>query len=186
ALETGGELVESLHVGDVCGEAPGIARRPRPATVGARQPATLPAFEADALTRFEASEPAAALKLHKALARQLTGYVRHADTLYDRMDVLLVQDGGCAPGYDSVTAQLTRALEGVGRQIFVAREGFKSLVSGTARDFSCLIHDRALYERLEHVPGVIHSAPLAQGRGASFRTERFTEFHQAELQRLAA
>jgi 6-phosphofructokinase 1 len=185
-LEIGGHIVKSFEIGDVFGEVAVIDRRPRTATVRATQPATLLAFEADALARFEASEPAAALKLHKALARQLTGYVRQADTLYDRMDVLLVQDGGCAPGYDSVTAQLTRALEGVGRQVFVAREGFKSLVSGTARDFSCLIHDRALYERLEHVPGVIHSAPLAQGRGASFRTERFTEFHQAELQRLAA
>jgi 6-phosphofructokinase 1 len=102
------------------------------------------------------------------------------------MDVVLVQDGGCAPGYDSVTAQLTRALEEVGRQVFVAREGFKSLVSGTGRDFSCLIHDRALYERLEHLPGVIHAASLAQARGASFRTERFTAFKQPELQRLAA
>lgn len=185
-LEIGGRIVKSFASGDVFGEVAVIDRRPRTATVRATRPARLLAFEADALARFEASKPAAALKLHKALARQLTGYVRHSDALYDRMDVLLVQDGGCAPGYDSVTAQLTRALEEVGRQVFVAREGFKSLVSGTARDFSCLVHDPATYERLEHVQGVIHSAPLTQARGASFRTERFTEFKQAELQRRAA
>jgi 6-phosphofructokinase 1 len=185
-LEIGGRIVKSFTIGDVFGEVAVIDRQPRTATVRATRPARLLAVEADALSRFEENEPAAALKLHKALARQLTGYVRHDDALYDRMDVLLVQDGGCAPGYDTVTAHLTRALEEVGRQVFVAREGFKSLVSGTARDFSCLVHDAATYERLEHVQGVIHSPPLAQARGASFRTERFTEFKQAELQRRAA
>jgi 6-phosphofructokinase 1 len=185
-LEIGGRIVKSFASGDVFGEVALIDRRPRTATVRATRPARLLAIEADALARFEGSEPAAALKLYKALTRQLTGYIRHDDALYDRMDVLLVQDGGCAPGYDSVTAQLTRALEAVGRQVFVAREGFKSLVSGTARDFSCLIHDRALYERLERIQGVTHSAPLAQARGASFRTERFKEFKQVEQQRCAA
>lgn len=186
ALEIGGRAVKSFTRGDVFGEVAVIDRQARTATVRATRASTLFALEVDTLARFEEAEPAAALKLHKALARQLTGYVRQADTLYERMDVLVVQDGGCAPGYDTVTAQVTRALEEIGRHVFVAREGFKSLVSGEGRDFCCLIHDRALYERLEHLHGVIHSAPLAEARGASFRTERYTEFARVEQQRLAA
>ena len=185
-VEIGGRVVKCLTRGDVVGEVAAIDRQARTATVRATRPSTLFALEVDALARFEEAEPAAALKLHKALARQLTMYVRQADALYEHMDVLLVQDGGCAPGYDTVTAQLTRALEGIGRHVFVAREGFKSLVSGDGRDFCCLVHDRALYERLEHLHGVIHSAPLAEARGASFRTERYNEFVQVEQQRLAA
>jgi 6-phosphofructokinase 1 len=186
ALEIGGRAVKSYGRGDVFGEVAVIDRQARTATVRAVRPSRLLAIEADALARLERTHMAVALKLHKALARQLTGYVRHADTLYDRMDVLLVQDGGCAPGYDSVTAQLTRALEDAGRHVFVAGEGFRSLVSGTSRDFRCLVHDRGLYERLEHVQGVIHAAPLAEARGASFRTERYKAFVEPELQRLAA
>ena len=186
ALEIGGRVVKFFNRADVFGEVAVLDRQVRTATVRAIRPSRLLALEVDALGRLERAEPAAALKLHKALARQLTGYVRRADALYERMDVLLVQDGGCAPGYDSVTAQLTRALEQVGRQVFVAREGFKSLVTGTGRDFCCLVHDRAVYERLEHLPGVIHAAPLAEARGASFRTERYKEFFQVELQRVAA
>jgi 6-phosphofructokinase 1 len=186
ALEIGGRVVKAIVSGEVFGEMAVIDRQARTATVRATRPSRLLALEVGALARFERAEPAAALKLHKALARQLAGYMRRADALYDRMDVLIVQDGGCAPGYDVVTAQLTRALEQIGRQVFAAREGFKSLVSGTARDFCCLVHDRALYERLEHLQGVIHSAAFAQARGASFRSERYREFCQAELQRRAA
>ena len=185
-LEIGGRVVKSYGSGEVFGEVAVIDRQARAATVRTNGRSSLLALDGDVLAGFERAEPAAALKLHKALARQLTGYVRRTDALYDRMDVLLLQDGGCAPGYDSVTAQLTRALEEIGRQVFVAREGFKSLVSGTSRDFGCLVHDQAMYERLEHLPGVIHSAPLARARGASFRTERYKEFVQAERQRLAA
>ena len=186
ALEIGGRVVKCYASGEVFGEVAVIDRQARTATVRTTRRSRLRALEATALAGFERAEPAAALKLHKALARQLTRYVRHANALYDRMDVLMVQDGGCAPGYDSVTAQLTRALEEIGRQVFIAREGFRSLVSGTGREFCCLVHDRALYERLEHLHGVIHSAPLAEARGASFRTERYKEFRQEELQRRAA
>jgi 6-phosphofructokinase 1 len=185
-LEIGGRIVKAIASGEVFGEMAVIDRQARTATARAMRSSKLLAIEADALARFEQAEPTAALKLHKALARQLTGYVRQSDALYNRMDALIVQDGGCAPGYDVVTAQLTRALEQIGCQVFAAREGFKSLVSGTSRDFSCLVYDRALYERLEHIQGVIHAAAFAQARGASFRSERFREFGQAELQRRAA
>ena len=37
------------------------------------------------------------------------------------MDVLLVQDGGCAPGYNTITALLTEHFEKAGRSVFVAQ-----------------------------------------------------------------
>ena len=95
-LEIGGRVVKFFDRGEVFGEVAVIDRQARIATVRAIRPSRLLALEVDALVRFESAEPAAALKLHKALARQLTGYVRRTDALYERMDVLLVQDGGCA------------------------------------------------------------------------------------------
>lgn len=186
SLETDGRLVKPLRAGDVFGEVAVIDRRPRMAGVICTEAARLLRLTSDAMERAEREAPIAFLKLTKALARQVSTYVRASDALYEKLDVLLVQDGGCAPGYDSVTAFLTRYLEQAGRNVFVAREGFKSLVSGTSRDFNFLIDGRALYEKLENFPGVIYAPPLAEARGASFRTERYKEFHEPELQRRAA
>jgi 6-phosphofructokinase 1 len=186
SLETEGRLLKPIGPGEVFGEVAVIDRRPRMAGVVTTEPTQLLRLSAAAFEQREQIAPAAYLKLTRALARQVSTYVRQPDALYQKLDVLLVQDGGCAPGYDSVTAFLTRYIEAVGRSVFVAREGFKSLVSGTARDFALLVDGRKLYEKLENFPGVIFAPPLAEARGASFRTERYKEFVRPELQRQAA
>jgi 6-phosphofructokinase len=185
-LEVMGRTVKLLHKGDLFGEIAAIDRQPRTATVRTIQPSRLLSLAVEDMERSESLSPVTNLKLYKAFARQLISYMRHGDALYSEIDVLLIQDGGCAPGYDSVTAYLTRYLENAGRQVFMAREGFKSLVSGTSGDFCCLINNRSLYLRLEQLPGVIFTPPLREARGASFRTERYKEFVQPEIQRKAA
>src|SRR4030042_2636415 len=51
----------------------------------------------------------------------------HKD-LFKEIDVLLIQDGGCAPGYNPVTAFITYHLENMGREVYATTEGFKSLL----------------------------------------------------------
>ena len=48
----------------------------------------------------------------------------------------------CAPGYDVVTSYLVEFLSSVSRSVFVANEGFRSLVSGGPENFSYLVHNR--------------------------------------------
>jgi 6-phosphofructokinase len=43
---------------------------------------------------------------------------------------MLLQDGGCAPGYNPVTAFITEYLENEKRRVFITKEGFISLVKG--------------------------------------------------------
>jgi 6-phosphofructokinase len=186
SLETEGRLIKPIVAGEVFGEVAVIDRRPRMAGVVALSPCRLLRLSADAFERREREAPATYLKLVRALARQVSSYMRQPDALYQKLDVLIVQDGGCAPGYDSVTSFLTRYLEDAGRIVFVAREGFKSLVSGTPRDFGLLVAGKKLYEKLENFPGVVYAPPLAEARGASFRTERYKEFVKPELQARAA
>lgn len=106
--------------------------------------------------------------------------------MYSNMDVLLLQDGGCAPGYNPVTAFLAAELEKNGRITFIAHEGFKSLVSGQNIDFRRLAYKKAAYREIEQIPGVLHAGALSDSRGASFRSERFKEFKEEENQKKAA
>jgi 6-phosphofructokinase 1 len=106
--------------------------------------------------------------------------------MFREIDVLLLQDGGCAPGYNPVTAYITYHLEASGREVFATREGFKSLVNGEDEDFVRLVYDPELYKNLDHIPGVFHAAPLSEWRGAQLRSERFREFVQTEAQEKAA
>ena len=50
--------------------------------------------------------------------------------MFQEMDILLIQEGGCAPGYNPVTAFITYHLEMQGRKVFATKEGFKSIVNG--------------------------------------------------------
>jgi 6-phosphofructokinase 1 len=102
------------------------------------------------------------------------------------MDVLMIQDGGCAPGYNPVTAFLTEYLEKAGRKVFMAAEGFRSVVTDRAEDYRCLIHAPDHYRTIEHIPGVIFAPPLRESSGADFRSERFPDFKESELQKKAA
>jgi 6-phosphofructokinase 1 len=185
-LEIMGRAIKILNKGELFGEIAAIDELPRTATVRTTTPTVLLSLKARDLEKLEESSPASFMKIYKELAKQITSYVRHADALYSDMDTLLVQEGGCAPGYNSVTGYLTRYFETAGRRVFIAREGFKSLVSGTSEDFCCLINDKNLYNKLEQLPGVIFAPPLREARGASFRAERFKNFVKSENQRLAA
>ena len=107
-------------------------------------------------------------------------------SMFREMDVLLIQEGGCAPGYNPVTAFITYHLEGQGRKVYATREGFKSLVTGKEDDFLRLVYDKDLYRILDHIPGVFHAAPLSEWRGAQLRSERYKDFLKPEIQKKAA
>lgn len=126
------------------------------------------------------------IKLYKSLARKVTRYERDDDVFYHDIDVLLIQDGGCAPGYNSVTGYIVRFLEHIGRRVFISKEGYKSLVTGKSSDFNYLINDRNLYSKLEHIAGVQFAPVYREARGASFRSERYKEFIIEENQKKAA
>ena len=106
--------------------------------------------------------------------------------MFETIDVLVLQDGGCAPGYNPVTAFITYHLEEMGREVYGSSEGFKSLVSGSEEDFLRLVYDPELYKRLDHIPGVFHAAPLSESRGAQLRSERYRDFSKKENQKKAA
>ena len=185
-LEIAGRTVKHLDPGDLFGEIAVIDTLPRTATVKADPACRLLAIQAQDLEDEKRIGPAGFVKILKELARKITSYVRFGDDFYREMDCLLLQDGGCAPGYDSVTGFLTYYLEQAGRQVYMAREGFKSLVGGQAGDFCSLVNDRELYEKLENLPGVIYTPPLREARGAGFRTERYPDFLKSANQAKAA
>ena len=105
--------------------------------------------------------------------------------MFEKMDVLLIQEGGCAPGYNPVTAFITYHLEEMGRQVYATKEGFKSLVSGGDNDFVRPVYGSELYRSLDHIPGVFHAAPLSESRGAQLRSERYRDFIEIEIQKKA-
>lgn len=107
------------------------------------------------------------------------------ERMFKEIDVLILQDGGCAPGYNPVTAFLTYHLEAMGREVYGAREGFKSLVE-KKDNLLRLVYNPDLYKKLDHIPGVFHAAPLSEWRGAFLRSERFRDFIKPEIQKKAA
>jgi 6-phosphofructokinase len=176
-------IIKIFKTGDLFGEVALIDARPRTGTVRAINTLTLYTLEVHSL---ETLDPKISSKIYQGFARLVTSYIREGTDLYREMDVLLVQDGGCAPGYNTVTSFLVEFLEGLGRQVFVAAEGFKSLVSNNAHDYYCLIHQEEHFKSLDHIPGVIFAQPLRQSRGADFRSERYPEFKNQSLQETAA
>ncbi|MBW2025749.1 MAG: response regulator [Deltaproteobacteria bacterium] len=63
------------------------------------------------------------------VGQRITSHIKRADLekrrMFEEIDVLLIQDGGCAPGYNPVTAFITYHLEAMGRETYATREGFK-------------------------------------------------------------
>jgi 6-phosphofructokinase len=110
--------------------------------------------------------------------------VSHKD-IFKEIDVLLIQDGGCAPGYNPVTAFITYHLEKMGREVYATLEGFKSLVD-KKNQFVRLVYDTALFRNIDNLPGVFHAAPLSEWRGAQLRSERFKDFIKRDVQKTAA
>lgn len=128
----------------------------------------------------------ARVKVGQRMALNLEKRQLDARRMFQDLDVLLIQEGGCAPGYNPVTAFITYHLETQGRKVHGTREGFKSLVSGKDSDFLQLVYDPDLFRKLDHIPGVFHAAPLSEWRGAQLRSERYREFSKRDIQEKAA
>ncbi|MCP4578550.1 MAG: response regulator [Deltaproteobacteria bacterium] len=126
------------------------------------------------------------VKIGLRIISELKRKRRDFSELLHEFDILLIQDGGCAPGYNPVTAFITYHLETLGRKVYATREGFKSLVSGGSNDFIRLVYNPELFKTLNHTPGVFHAAPLSESRGALLRGERFKGFLKKENQEKAA
>ncbi|MCK5032705.1 MAG: 6-phosphofructokinase [Calditrichia bacterium] len=178
--------VKVFKKGDFFGEIALIDKRPRLGTVKALDIATLYSIEGKYLERPDCIPATTSLKIIKGFARLLSSYMREGSALYRELEVLLIQDGGCAPGYNPATAFISEYLEKAGKKVFICAEGFKSLISNKIDDYRCLIYNSELYKQFEHLPGVVFSPPLREARGASFRSERFPEFKSKKLQQVAA
>jgi 6-phosphofructokinase 1 len=141
----------------------------------------------DFLTKpVDPDELIARIRVGQRISSQLKKPHLDARRRFEGIDVLLVQDGGCAPGYNPVTAFITYHLEGMGREVYATREGFKSLVNGKSSDFVRLVYDPELFKKLDYIPGVFHAAPLSEWRGAQLRSERFRDFIKENVQKKAA
>jgi len=178
--------IKSFLKGESFGEIALVDARPRMGTIKAINSAKLLSIEADDLNNEELVSPKIAKKIYQGFARSISSYLREGTTLYETLDVLMVQDGGCAPGYNPVTAFIAEYLCRADRTVFIAAEGFKSVVTNRAIDYRCLVYDPELYRQIEHVPGVLFSPPLRDARGANFRSERYPEFKNEKIQKKAA
>jgi 6-phosphofructokinase len=185
-LERMGKKIKVFSRGEVFGIVALLGLEPRSATVTALEDSALLQLSGADLMDETRIPLKTSVKVYREFCRELTSYLRGGMQLFKEMDVLLVQDGGCAPGYNTVTAFISQFLENSGRQVYVAAEGFKSLGSGKPDDFYRLVNDPRIYESLEHIPGVFFAPPLRDARGARFRTERYRDFVKPELQEKAA
>jgi 6-phosphofructokinase 1 len=185
-LDIMGRTAKVFTAGDFFGEIALIDARPRMGTVHALTDATLFQFEGKDLENASLIAPEMAVKIYRGFSRLISSYIREGINLYRNIEVLLVQDGGCAPGYNPITAFISEYLEKAGHKIYVSSEGFKSLVLNRTQDYRHLAYDREYYQQIEHIPGVVFSPPLRNSRGANFRCERYPEFKEKIKQRIAA
>ncbi len=185
-LEIMERLIKTFAPTDFFGEIALIDARPRMGTVRAVTRGCVLVLDGKDLEKEGVIPAKTAMKLYQAFARMVTSYMRESSEIYNKMDVLLIQDGGCAPGYNPITAFLTEHLEKAGRKVYISAEGFKSVVSSRTQDYRRLIHNPDLYRQLEQIPGVLFAPPLREARGADFRTERYPEFKEEKNQQVAA
>ncbi len=181
-----GRSIKTFKRGDFFGEIAALDNRQRTGTVTCIVSGVLYSFVENDLEDASKISAALSAKVFKGLASLIASYIREEITLYDEMQVLLIQDGGCAPGYNPVTAFISEYLENAGYNVYIAAEGFRSVVSNNTSDYRRLIYNPNTYNSLEHIPGVIFSPPLREARGADFRSERYPEFKEAENQKKAA
>ena len=186
SFEILGRSVKYYQRGDMFGELALLDTRVRQCTMRVMEDTVVYLINRTDLKNEKLVNPKTYGNFYLQLAKLITSVQREEETIYREMDVLLIQDGGCAPGYNSVTAFINQYLEQAGYRIFIAAEGFKSLVSGTTDDFRHLIYNRNLYREFDKVRNVMFSPPLREARGADFRTERYKEFKQLENQKKAA
>lgn len=128
----------------------------------------------------------ASVKAGQRIASKLKRTEIQTRRMFQEFDVLLLQDGGCAPGYNPVTAFITYHLEAMGREVYATQEGFKSLVNGKDTDFVRLVYSPALFKKLDNIPNIFHAAPLSEWRGAQLRSERYRDFLKEKMQKKAA
>ncbi len=184
-LEKYGHVLKVLNKGELFGEIALIDERPRTGTVKAKTDGMLLVLEKSQIEEGTTLSASTLMKIYRGFSELITSYLREGETLYDEMDVLLIQDGGCAPGYNPVTAYITEYLEKVGRKVFIAADGFRSLVSNSTSDYRCLIYDFTRFRKMEHIRGVEFAPPLRTARGADFRSERYPDFKHPENQKIA-
>jgi 6-phosphofructokinase len=174
----------TFEAGQTFGEFGVLQGRKRRACCRVTEPATIVYLKRADL--FSAEFPSAvASEILLYLGRRMASVLTGKDA-YRKIDVLLVQDGGCSPGYNQVTSFIAEYFERAGRHVRIANHGFKSLVSGSHTDFSTLIHNVELYRAVSMIPRVYSSRQLRNEAGASFRTERYSAFKEEKNQRLAA
>lgn len=186
SLEKYGQVLKVLNKADLFGEIALIDERPRTGTVTAKSNAMLLVLDKTHIENDSNLSANTLMKIYRGFSELITSYLREGDSLYDQMDVLLIQDGGCAPGYNPVTAYAAEYLEKLGRQVFVAADGFRSVVTNKTNDYRCLIHDWNRFQSMDHIRGVLFVPPLRTARGADFRSERYPEFKKSENQKIAA
>ncbi|MEX2576349.1 MAG: 6-phosphofructokinase, partial [Halofilum sp. (in: g-proteobacteria)] len=103
--------------------------------------------------------------------------------------LLMVFDGGLAPGYTAVAVAMTEYAESRGYRVWAAREGFRSLAGASI--------EPSRVEPLTSEPGLAAGASVEEAvarnlyghirdAGSPFRSERFHGFHEDEAQREAA
>ncbi len=103
--------------------------------------------------------------------------------------LLLVFDGGLAPGYTAVAVAMTEYAESRGYAVWAAREGFRSLTGAGVEP--CRV------EPLTSEPSLAAGASIGEAparnlyghirdAGSPFRSERFHGFHRSEAQQEAA
>jgi len=181
-----GRVTRVFSPGDIFGEVPFFDDKPRSGTIRALEDGQLYRMPYGLLTDQSTLSAGTLLSIYRHIAGVVTSYLREAEALFDYMDVLLIEDGGCAPGKNPIVAYLTEYLEKAGRKVFITAEGYRSLVNGKDEDFRCLIYDPQVFGRLDSIPGVVFAPPLRDARGANFRSERFPEFSSIDVQKKAA
>jgi 6-phosphofructokinase 1 len=177
--------IRNYRRGDFFGEAALLEDRQRMGSVVAMENSTIIDIPIKLIHAWRTEAPLVYADLYRGLAETFAGYIKEETELYANMDVLLVQDGGCAPGYNPVTAYLTEYFEKAGREVFAANEGFRSLVSDHLEDYRYLVYSRRRYEKMERHAGVYFAPPLREARGADFRSERFPQFKDPEVRQVA-
>jgi len=181
-----GHRLRIFYPGDLFGDMCMIGKKRRTTTMRSRTPGRLLKVPVEAINNAKKLPLAVSRQFYRGLAEHNSMVAPDDETLYNEMDVLLIQDGGCAPGYNPVTAYISEYLEKANRQVFVAAEGFRSIVNNLNTDYRCLIYDKDRYQQLEHIRGVMFSPPLRAARGADFRSERYPEFREHDIQKRAA
>ncbi|MDQ7823982.1 MAG: 6-phosphofructokinase [Candidatus Eremiobacteraeota bacterium] len=185
AYEMFGRITTTFDKGELFGLLPLFEEKNVKGILKALEESVVICIEYDLITRDDILSSKAMLSIYREFSKHIATYLQEEADLYRFMDVLIIEDGGCAPGKNPIIAFLTEALEKAGRQVFITAEGYRSLVSGKDEDFRCLINNPKIFNLFDHIPGVIFTPPLRDARGANFRSERFPEFREVANQKKA-